>query len=86
MNEMTKTPACGAPGLSNNAFPINDNPQHKANASAPQAKKRGGRASRDKGDRLERADRIEVGAVGRQEEDPCALGPYGLLGGRAFVG
>ncbi len=31
-------------------------------------------------------DRIEVGAVGRQEEDPCALGPYGLLGGRAFVG
>ena len=31
-------------------------------------------------------DRIEVGAVGRQEEDLCALGPYGLLGGRAFVG
>ena len=31
-------------------------------------------------------DRIEVGTVGRQKEEPGAFGANGLLGRRAFVG
>ena len=31
-------------------------------------------------------DRVEIGAVGRQEQEPCAPGSDGLLGHRAFMG
>ena len=30
-------------------------------------------------------DRVEVGRIGRQEQEPCAFGPDGLFGSLAFV-